>query len=252
MGFRKRTLPFNVRCFDTSQESSVGSGSRKRIALSAFGAVAILGGAASLVLWTVPAEVFNHMPQIPYGPPDPDNPYHDIYGRPILYPLKPSGVSEYDTTMTGEDGSNVPPKQSPDALALRKSDPYAYYQTYYSHLTRGQLAQEDNALYKQLVRLEKKLGYELMPRLNPYGAEPLTRYEHIYKGLTRGQLYKADAAYYNYLRYHDLLGPIPLDVPAHGGNPKEFYLNLYNEKYAGLSRGKLEEVDPALYAQMTR
>lgn len=240
-----------IQYFEVGDDVPTKTGNRFGMSrVMMFAGAAALCTAALVFHPEIPHADFVHEPQIPPIPPDPDQPYRDRYGRIILYPIKPNGISEYDTTMIGEDGSNLPPKNSPDALELRKKDPVKFHDLYYGGATRSEIAKADNALYKRLLRIEREVGYDIMLRNKPYGDEPLTRWETLYKprGLTRGQLYKVDPQYYNYLNYHDLLGPIPLAPPAYGDDP----IADTNEKWPGLTRGKLEEVDPARYAFLRR
>jgi hypothetical protein len=149
------------------------------------------------------------------------------------------------------------PKANLREVQLKKSpfgqDPVAYYNQHYKGLTRGQLAKQNNNLYKRLW-LDGLL--EHVPKYVPFGQGPVAYYNQHYKGLTRGQLNQQNNHLYQCLRQDGLLKHVPkanireinIRHSPFGQDP----VTYYNQHYKGLTRGQLAKQNSGLYNRLWR
>lgn len=123
----------------------------------------------------------------------------------------------------------------------KNKDPLEFFRENYGNGTRrAELAQQDFALYRILLRKEL-LDIAIPSR---FGADLLAFYREHYSGMTRGQLYKENRSLYQRLLYAGLLEEVPTAIRVGIGiDPLAFY----REHYPGMPRGQLRNEDPSLY-----
>ena len=137
-------------------------------------------------------------------------------------------------------------------------EPLDFYARHYQGVSRGNLSQLDNALYRILYRrhllhkvptLNPKLGKK--HRKHRHYKDALEIYEFHYFGLTRGSLQRKNPGLYKRLRKDGLLKFVPTKprtIRDYGNDPREYY----KEHYEGFSRGKLRYIDPVFYSLLLR
>lgn len=123
-------------------------------------------------------------------------------------------------------------------------DPFAYYRTHYSGLTRGQLVRADPALYQRL-RSEELLTK--VPLIDRSPKASLAEYRTHYAHLTRTDLQRLKPGLYQRLRTSGMLH----HVPRKNGSTNTA-LSEYRKHYRGFSRSELFRANGALYQRLRR
>ena len=99
----------------------------------------------------------------------------------------------------------MPEEAAPVPTAV-ESPNLAFYRANYKGMTRGELAQRDNALYQ---RLRKEGLLEQVPTANRIIKNAIAFYRANYRGMMRGELKRTDESLYRRLRREKKLGQIP-------------------------------------------
>ncbi len=130
-------------------------------------------------------------------------------------------------------------------------DPVAYYDKYYSGVTRGHLQQYNQSLYAKLWKLDL---LDHIPIEQPeYADDPIGYYYEHYSEFSRGQLHRVNTGFYLFLLKRGFLEQIPLRDKSkpfkrrknrgYGKDPLAFC----RENYPDITRGRLGNVDKSLY-----